>query len=292
MEASAQPAAYRRPPAQPAAPPQPSAGERLVRGFVDPVRGMLEEAGAMAGFAASAIVEIRGVFRYTAETLRQVGILITGSALVLLAMQFTFGLTCGTESVYILRGYGASSYEGVFSALCPLREATPFMFAYMVGAKVGCGYVAEIGSMRISDEIDALETLGINSIRYLVTTRLVANILISAPVFIIGLAVFYLGEIFVILYQVHEISKAAWESVHWAFTDGTSIIYSYSKTLLMWVCIVISSLYYGYTARGGPVGVGNATAKSMIVALMVTMVLNEGFTFFFWGVNPKIPVGG
>jgi phospholipid/cholesterol/gamma-HCH transport system permease protein len=288
MEASAQPAAYER--GGEAA--EPGALGRLTRGFVDPVRSALEEAGSMAAFAANAFVEMRGVFRYTSEMLRQVGILITGSALVLLAMQFTFGLTCGNESVYVLRGYGASSYEGVFSALCPLREATPFMFAYMVGAKIGCGYVAEIGSMRISDEIDAMETLGINSIRYLVSTRLLANILVSAPIFIIGLAVFYLGEIFVILFQVHEISKAAWESVHWAFTDGTSILFSYTKTLIMWVCIVISSLYYGYRARGGPVGVGAATARSMVVALVLTMVLNEGFTFFFWGVNPKIPVGG
>jgi phospholipid/cholesterol/gamma-HCH transport system permease protein len=288
VEASAQPAAYRRP----AEPIQPNAATRLINGFVEPVRSVLEEAGRIASFGASAFIEIRGVWRYTAETLRQVGILLTGSALVLLGMQFTFGLTCGNEAVYVLRGYGASSYEGVLSALCPLREATPFMFAYMVGAKIGCGYVAEIGSMRISDEIDALETLGINSIRYLVTTRLVANILISAPIFIIGLGIFYLGEIFVILFQVHEISKAAWESVHWAFTDGTSILYSYTKTLIMWVCIVISSLYYGYNASGGPVGVGAATARSMIVALMLTMILNEGFTFFFWGVNPKVPVGG
>jgi phospholipid/cholesterol/gamma-HCH transport system permease protein len=286
MEASAQPAPYER------EPKGPGPATRLRNGFVEPIRGTLEEAGAIASFAASAFVEVRGVFRYTSEMLRQVGILITGSALVLLAMQFTFGLTCGNESVYILRGYGASSYEGVFSALCPLREATPFMFAYMVGAKIGCGYVAEIGSMRISDEIDAMETLGINSIRYLVTTRLIANILISAPVFIIGLIMFYLGEIFVILFQVHEISKAAWESVHWAFTDGTSILFSYIKTLVMWVCIVVTSLYYGYNARGGPVGVGAATARSMVVALVLTMVLNAGFTFFFWGVNPKIPVGG
>jgi phospholipid/cholesterol/gamma-HCH transport system permease protein len=288
VEASAQPAAYQR-----SGEPQPPGSlRRLANGFTEPVRSALTEAGEMAGFAATAFMEMRGVFRYMSEMLRQVGILITGSALVLLAMQFTFGLTCGNESVYILRGYGASSYEGVFSALCPLREATPFMFAYMVGAKIGCGYVAEIGSMRISDEIDAMETLGINSIRYLVSTRLLANILISAPIFIIGLAFFYLGEVFVILYQIHDISKAAWESVQWAFTNGTSIFYSYIKTLIMWICIVISSLYYGYKARGGPVGVGAATARSMVVALVLTMVLNAGFTFFFWGVNPQIPVGG
>ena len=288
MEASAQPAGYQRGDE----PQAPGALTRVANGFAEPVRSGLREAGDMAGFAASAFLEMRGVLRYTSEMLRQVGILITGSALVLLAMQFVFGLTCGNESVYILRGYGASSYEGVFSALCPLREATPFMFAYMVGAKIGCGYVAEIGSMRISDEIDAMETLGINSMRYLVTTRLLANILISAPIFIIGLAVFYLGEVFVILYQIHDISKAAWESVQWAFTNGPSIFFSYIKTLVMWVCIVISSLYYGYNASGGPVGVGAATARSMVVALVLTMVLNAGFTFFFWGVNPQIPVGG
>jgi phospholipid/cholesterol/gamma-HCH transport system permease protein len=288
MEASANPAGYRRG----KLPQAPSLVGRLARGFVDPVRHTVEEAGRISGFGFTTFAELRGVFRYTAEMLRQVGILITGSALVLLGMQFVFGLTCGNESVYVLRGYGASSYEGVFAALCPLREATPFMFAYMVGAKIGCGYVAELGSMRISDEIDAMETLGINSMRYLVCTRLLANILVSAPIFIIGLAVFYIGEEFVILVQVHDISKSTFSSVLWEFTDATSILFSYTKTLIMWICIVVSSLYYGYNARGGPVGVGAATAKSMIAALVITMVLNEGFTFFFWGVNPKIPVGG
>jgi phospholipid/cholesterol/gamma-HCH transport system permease protein len=288
VEASAQPAAYRRG----EGPRRASLLGRLASGFVDPVRSSLEEAGRIAGFGLGAIIELRGVLRYTSEMLRQVGILITGSALVLLGMQFVFGLTCGNESVYVLRGYGASSYEGVFAAICPLREATPFMFAYMIGAKIGCGYVAEIGSMRISDEIDALETLGINSMRYLVSTRLLANIIVSAPIFIIGLAVFYLGEEFVILVQIHDISKVTFTSVLWEFTNAKSILFSYTKTLVMWIGIVIASLYYGYRARGGPVGVGAATARSMMVALVLTMVLNEGFTYFFWGVNPSIPVGG
>lgn len=287
MEASTHTAPYRRP----GVAGSESAG-RLKKGFTEPVQNILSEAGEMAQFAGRAFVEIPGSLRYFSEMLRQMGMLITGSAMVLLAMQFTFGLTCGNESVYILRGYGASSYAGVFSALCPVREATPFMFAYMIGAKIGCGYVAELGSMRINDEIDAMESLGINPIRYLVSTRLLANILISAPIFVIGLATFYLGEIFVILGQIGEISSGTWQSVHWSFTDLTSIVYSYTKTLIMWIAIVLAATYYGFRAKGGPVGVGAATAKSMIVALVLTMVLNEGFTFFFWGVNPKIPVGG
>ncbi|MCK9250615.1 MAG: ABC transporter permease [Solirubrobacteraceae bacterium] len=290
MEAGAPPQPYRPPTAK--RPQSPGPLERLANGFVDPIRNILVEAGQIAAFGGRAFLELRGVLRYSAELMRQVALLITGSALVLWAMQFTFGLTCGNESVYILRGYGASSYAGVFSALCPIREATPFMFAYMVGAKIGCGYVAEIGSMRINDEIDAMEALGLNPMRYLIATRLLANILVSLPIFIIGLVLFYVGEVFVILFQIGEISRGAWESVHWAFTDGPSMIFSYTKTLVMWVAIVIAAMFYGYNARGGPVGVGEATAKSMVVALVVTMVLNTGFTFFFWGVDPKIPVGG
>jgi phospholipid/cholesterol/gamma-HCH transport system permease protein len=105
MEASAQPAAYRRGEPSPAS----TLLSRVARGFVGPIRSALEEAGQISSFGVSAFVEMRGVLRYTSETLRQVGILIAGSALVLLAMQFTFGLTCGNESVYVLRGYGASS---------------------------------------------------------------------------------------------------------------------------------------------------------------------------------------
>lgn len=270
----------------------PTGLERFANGFVDPVRNILVEAGQVGVFGARAFLELRGTLRYFAEVMRQVALLITGSALVLWAMQFTFGLTCGNESVYVLRGYGASSYAGVFSAICPIREATPFMFAYMVAAKIGCGYVAEIGSMRINEEIDAMESLGINPMRYLVGTRLLANILVSAPIYIVGLVLFFFGEAFVIIFQIGEISQGAWESVHWAFSDAPSIFYSYTKTLVMWVAIVVTALYYGYNASGGPVGVGEATARSMVVALVVSMVLNSGMTMTFWGTDAKLPVGG
>ena len=290
MEAGTTPRPYVRPGA-PYERPQGSL-ETLAHGFADPIRNVLIEAGELAAFGFRGIVEIRGVWRYTAELLRQAGILITGSMLVLIGMQFVFGLTCGNEAVYVFRAYGASSYEGVFTALCPLREATPFMFAYMVGAKIGCGYVAELGSMRINEEIDAMESLGINPVRYLVSTRFVANLLVSFPIFLIGLCTFFLGEMFVILFQVKDISFAQWSSVNWEFIDLGTILESYTKTTVMWLAIVMTSMYYGFRARGGPVGVGNATARSMIAALAMTMILNEGFTFFFWGVNPRLPVGG
>ena len=105
------------------------------------------------------------VFHFFGEALRQAGILILGSALVIWGLAFILGLQCGIEGAYFSRSTGAPAYAGVFSAWCDLREIMPYAFGYMMSAKVGTGLVAEIGAMRISDEIDALEVMGINSLR-------------------------------------------------------------------------------------------------------------------------------
>ena len=104
------------------------------------------------------------VFRFFGEALRQAGILILGSAIVIWGLAFILGLQCGIEGAYFNRSVGAPAYAGVFSAWCDLREIMPYAFGYMMSAKVGTGLVAEIGAMRISDEIDALEVMGINSL--------------------------------------------------------------------------------------------------------------------------------
>ena len=114
------------------------------------------------------------VFRFFGEALRQAGILILGSAMVIWGLAFILGLQCGIEGAYFNRSVGAPAYAGVFSAWCDLREIMPYAFGYMMSAKVGTGLVAEIGAMRISDEIDALEVMGINSLTFLCATRLLA----------------------------------------------------------------------------------------------------------------------
>ena len=103
------------------------------------------------------------VFHFFGETLRQAGILILGSALVIWGMVFILGLSCGIEAAYLNRQYGAPAYAGVFTAWCDLREMVPYMFGYIMGAKVGTGIVAELGAMRINEEIDALEVMGVRA---------------------------------------------------------------------------------------------------------------------------------
>jgi phospholipid/cholesterol/gamma-HCH transport system permease protein len=256
------------------------------------VQAVFREIGELAAFVTNAFVELRGVPRYAAEVLRQAGILIVGTAVIVWFMELVMGTTCATEADYVLRGYGATAYTGVFTEFCGLREMAPYMFGYIFSAKVGCGLVAEIGSMRINEEIDAMETMGINPMRYLVGTRLVATWMTVPFIWIVGLGMLYLGEYFVLIVQIQEVSKGGWELIHWSFANPLDITYAEIKATAFATVIVLVGMYYGYSTKGGPVGVGRATARSMIVNLIALHLLSCFLSLVFWGVNPNTPVGG
>src|SRR6201997_3629743 len=140
----------------------------------------LNSFGEASRFCGKIVLKVLNgrVFKFIGETIRQAGILITGSAVIVLGLVFILGLQCGIEGAYAARTVGATSATGAITALCDLREVIPYAFGYMMSAKVGTGFVAEIGSMRISDEIDALEVMGFDSILYLGATRLLATWLV------------------------------------------------------------------------------------------------------------------
>src|SRR5437870_10366339 len=137
-------------------------------------RDWIASLGDIARFAARVFYEVFGlrVFRFFGEALRQAGVLILGSTMVIWSLAFILGLQCGIEGAYFNRSVGAPAYAGVFSAWCDLREVIAYAFGYMMAAKVGTGIVAELGAMRISDEIDALEVMGVPPMTFLAATRL------------------------------------------------------------------------------------------------------------------------
>jgi phospholipid/cholesterol/gamma-HCH transport system permease protein len=276
----------------PAGPAPSSPVGRLARNVAAPVSGGLAEAGRMAAFVGQAAGQLGGVWRYSSEVLRQAGILVVGSAVVIFAMEFVIGLQCGLEANYVLRGYGATIYSGVFTAYCSVREMTPMMFGYIISAKIGCGLVAEIGSMRINEEIDAMESLGINPMRYVVATRIVAMWLVIPIFFLGGLAFTFLSEYLVIVVQIKEVSSGGWSTLHWGFISPYDVGASLLKFYGIGTFVTLVGCYYGYFARGGPTGVGAATARSMILNLVGIHVINMAFTMIFWGLDPKSPIGG
>ncbi|HEX4108496.1 MAG TPA: ABC transporter permease [Solirubrobacteraceae bacterium] len=257
------------------------------------LRSGVQEVGDLAGFSVRAAKELRGTFRYGGEVLRQAGLLLVGSAFVLIAMELVIGGECGLFTAYVGRSFGASGAVGLFTLVCDVREMFPYMFGYILAAKVGCGLVAEIGSMRIAEEIDAMEVLGVPSMRYVVGTRLLASILVLPLVYVIAVAAGTLGSYLVVVLQVGDISSAAWLAGHFGPAHSLSTdLFSLIKAMAIGITIILVGTYYGYTASGGAVGVGAATARSMVVNLVMIHFIGGTLSLLFWGTNARLPIGG
>jgi phospholipid/cholesterol/gamma-HCH transport system permease protein len=250
--------------------------------------------GEIARFGARTIGEVLGgrVFRFFGEALRQAGILILGSAIVIWGLAFILGLTCGLEGAYFNRSLGAPAYAGIFAAWCDLREVIPYAWGYMLSAKVGTGLVAEIGAMRISDEVDALEVMGISSMTFLCATRLLAAIMVFPFMYIVGIGAGFFASYLAVVEQIGEVSSGGFFLIFWMFQNPPDLLYSLIKAMVMAVLIVIVGTYYGYTAGGGPVGVGTATAKSMVLNTVLVHLVGMIGTQVFWGSDPRAPIGG
>ncbi|WP_205698849.1 ABC transporter permease [Conexibacter sp. SYSU D00693] len=253
----------------------------------------VRELGELTRFAARAVLSLRGVWLYLGEALRQAAILIAGSAVVVVGMTFVIGAECGLFTSYFTKAFGATGAVGIFTVLCDVREAFPLMFGYILAAKVACGLVAEIGSMRIAEEIDAMEVMGTDSMRFVVATRLLAALVALPVIYVIAMLAGTLGSGLVVVLQVGEVSKGAWLGGHFGPAhDVLDDVLSLVKGMAVGISVVLTGLFYGYTARGGPVEVGEATARSMVVNLVLIHVIGGTLTILFWGADARLPIGG
>jgi phospholipid/cholesterol/gamma-HCH transport system permease protein len=257
-------------------------------------RDWLASFGEIVGFCARVVADVFSgkVFRFFGEALRQAGILILSSTLVIWGLIFIIGLQCGIEGAYFNRAVGSPSFAGVFAAWCDLRELVPYGFGYMMAAKVGTGIVAELGSMRISDEIDALEVMGVPSMIYLCATRLLAAWLVLPFMYLAGIGAGFFASYLAVVQQIGEVSSGGYSLIFWMFQNPPDLIYSVIKGMAMATAIVLVGCYYGYNASGGPVGVGTATAKSMVLNIVLVHLIGMLGTQLFWGANPRAPIGG
>jgi phospholipid/cholesterol/gamma-HCH transport system permease protein len=250
--------------------------------------------GDIVKFCTRVVGEVFGlrVFRFFGEALRQAGLLILSSTLVIWGLIFIIGLQCGIEGAYFNRAVGSPAYAGVFAAWCDLRELVPYAFGYMMAAKVGTGIVAEIGSMRISDEVDALEVMGISSMTFLCATRLLAAWLVLPFMYLAGIGAGFFASYLAVVQQIGEVSSGGFFLIFWMFQNPPDLLYSVIKAMAMATVIVLVGCYYGYNASGGPVGVGTATAKSMVLNIVMVHLIGMLGTQLFWGANPRAPIGG
>jgi phospholipid/cholesterol/gamma-HCH transport system permease protein len=260
-----------------------------------PLQGMRDRIttlGHIVNFAATSIARIPQSARYMREVWWYAAFLAIGSTPVALVLTYFTGSECSVEAYYSLSQIGAQALAGVFNAICDTREITPLFFGFAIGAKVGCGLVAELGTMRVNEEIDALEVMGIPSKIYLVSTRMLACFIVLPFMYLLSLGISYVGSYFVQMFQVPSgtISSGVYGDYFYRFINVEDLAFSMIKAVVFAFLIVCVAVYYGYHVTGGAVGIGKAVAKTMATALVVTVVVNALLTQIMWGNNPNLPI--
>lgn len=254
--------------------------------------GTLSEVGILMRFIGRTVLELPRALRYPGEIFRQAAITIMSSVFVMVTLFTVLGFLIGQVGHFLLTQIGAGSYVAVFGALASVTGINPPFFGFLVAAKIGCGYVAELGSMRINDEIDAMDVMGMDTRSYLIGTR-VWSFLIAGPLlFMMGAAISPLVVYWTDVELLQTVSAGGFNDVFWSFLTPGDIFVS----ALIWAMVpstiaIIIACCYGFHAYGGPVGVGERTARSMTMNVVVVAISAAIFFQIFFGTNIVLPIG-
>ncbi len=217
--------------------------------------------------------------------------LIAGSTGVIAFLAFFAGTEVGIQGYASLSQLGVAKFSAFISAYFNTREVAPLVSSIALAATVGCGYTARLGAMRISEEIDALEVMAVPSLPFLVTTRMVAAFIAVIPLYIVALSASYLSPRLIVIY-IYGQAPGTYDDAFLAFLPPIDILWSFFKLLFLAVGIILVHCYYGYTASGGPAGVGTAVGRAIRTSIVFTVVADFFLSFAIWGSTTTVRITG
>ena len=236
---------------------------------------------------------LREVMRLLAEVSFGSGALgvIGGTIGVMVGMTVFTGAVVGLQGYAALNQIGTAAFTGFISAYFNTREIAPLVAGLALSATVGAGFTAQLGAMRISEEVDALEVMGIPSLPYLVTTRIVAGVVAIIPLYGLGLVTSYLAsrEITVLF---NGQSAGTYDHYFNLFLPPVDVLWSFGKVLVFSVVIIMTHCYFGYRASGGPAGVGVAVGRAVRTAIVAVTLVDFFLSLAIWGTTTTVRITG
>src|SRR5262249_48038446 len=238
--------------------------------------------------------------RYKKEVLRLLAEISLGRGAVAVAggtvgvicfMTFFTGTEVGLQGYQALDQLGSSAFTGFISAYFNTREISPLVAALALSATVGCGFTAQLGAMRISEEVDALEVMGVPSLPFLVTTRMIAGFIAVIPLYVVGLLASFLATRTIATVYFGQ-SAGTYDYYFHLFLPPTDVLWSFGKVLVFSVIVVLVHCYYGYTASGGPAGVGVAVGRAVRLAIVAVNVVDFFLSLAIWGATTTVRIAG
>lgn len=266
----------------------------VVRRLAAPLVGLLnclEEIYQLTAFCLHTLVTLPRALRYRTQILFHIsdiaigaGALVVGGGMffVISSISFFTGTEVGLEGFTGLQQIGAQAFTGVVSSLANTREITPIVAGVALAAQVGAGFTAQLGAMRISEEIDALEVMGVDSFVYLVATRVWAALLAMVPLYLAALFSSYLATQLIVT-KFFGLSPGTYSYYFRLFLPPVDILDSFIKAMVFAIVVTLVHCYYGFRATGGPAGVGVAVGRAIRVSIIAVVVLDLLMSLVMFG---------
>jgi phospholipid/cholesterol/gamma-HCH transport system permease protein len=263
--------------------------------------GALDDLGTQLAFYLRVLIAVpRSITRYPkeiarilAETTLGSGALavIGGTVGVILGMTFFTGAQVGLSGYAALNQIGTAAFSGFVSAYFNTREIAPLVAGIALAATVGCGFTAQLGAMRISEEVDALEVMAIPSMPFLVATRVVGGLIAIIPLYVVGLLSSYFASR-VVVTQYYGQSAGTYDHYFNQFLPPGDVLWSFGKVLVFAVVVILIHCYYGYNAGGGPAGVGVAVGRAVRTSIVAINVIDLLLSMAIWGATTTVRLAG
>lgn len=268
--------------------------------YVKPLKTLDSLGEELAFFIKALAWTPRAIRRYKKEILRILAEVTLGSGAlaviggtvgVILAMTFFTGAQVGLSGYAALDQLGTAAFAGFVSAYFNTREIAPLVSGIALAATVGCGFTAQLGAMRISEEVDALEVMAIPSLPFLVTTRIVGGLIAIIPLYVVGLLSSYFATRLTVT-QFFGQSAGTYDHYFNAFLPPGDVLWSFGKVLVFAVTVILIHCYHGYTASGGPAGVGVAVGRAVRTSIVAINVIDLFLSMAIWGASTTVRLAG
>jgi phospholipid/cholesterol/gamma-HCH transport system permease protein len=256
----------------------------------------LGSVGDVTLFVVTVLGQTRHALRnYRREILRLIGemgmgtgamAVVGGTTAIVGFVTLSAGSLIAIQGFASLGNIGVETFTGFFAALANVRVVAPIVTGQALASTIGAGATAELGAMRISEEVDALEVMGINSMSYLVATRVMAGFVIVIPLYAMAVLLsFVAAQLTTTL--LYGQSLGTYEHYFRTFLRPEDVLWSFVITIVLSVIVMLNHCYFGYYASGGPVGVGEAVGRSMRSSLIAIVLVILLATLALYGVNPN-----
>ena len=272
-----------------------------VKRSVNSVVDSWNQVGEQTQFFGRTLISIGDVFiRYPKELVRliaQMGLGTGALAIIGGTVAIVGFLTVSTGALVAVQGYnqfseiGVEALTGFASAFFNVRLIAPATTAIALSATIGAGATAQLGAMRINEEIDALEVIGIRSIAYLASSRVIAGVIVVIPLYCVGvLMAFYAAKLGTTV--IYGQSSGVYDHYFDTFLNPIDLIWSFVQSIAMAIVIMLVHTYYGFTASGGPAGVGEAVGRAVRTSLVISAFVVVMISLAVYGQSGNFNLAG